>query len=96
MFEKPRACSAYDLLVARDRREDLDIDAACCVTPKGGELFHELERSGATEQARLRVMRSQLIEQHFPEDLASNRVAGVGLHCALDWSRCHGRALDIG
>jgi glutamate dehydrogenase len=37
-----------------------------------------------TEQARLNVQRSQLIEQHVPEHLASRIASLEALHCALD------------
>jgi len=37
-----------------------------------------------TEQARLSVKRSQLIEQHVPEQLASRIASLQALHCALD------------
>jgi glutamate dehydrogenase len=52
---------------------------------KVGELFHELGGVlGVTEQARLKVLRSHLIEQHVPEDLASRIASLEVLHCALD------------
>jgi glutamate dehydrogenase len=69
-----------------NRREDLDIERGVLrYAAKVGELFRGLtDVLGVTEQARLRVLRSHLIEQHVPEDLAS-RIASVEvLHCALD------------
>src|SRR6202020_3515826 len=49
------------------------------------KLFRELASVlGVTEQARLKVMRSHLIEQHVPEDLASRIASLEVLHCALD------------
>src|SRR6267142_3095715 len=82
-----------------NRREDLDIERGVLrYAKKVGELFHELEGVlGATEQARLRVMRSQLIEQHVPEDLASRIASLELLHCALDLVEVAMAArLDIG
>jgi glutamate dehydrogenase len=67
-----------------NRREDLDIERGVLrYAAKVGELFRGLtDVLGVTEQARLRVLRSHLIEQHVPEDLAS-RIASVEvLHCA--------------
>jgi len=69
-----------------NRREDLDIERGVLrYAAKVGELFRGLtDVLGVAEQARLRVLRSHLIEQHVPEDLAS-RIASVEvLHCALD------------
>jgi glutamate dehydrogenase len=52
---------------------------------KVGELFHELTGVlGATEQARLNVLRSRLIEQHVPEELAARIASLEVLHCSLD------------
>jgi glutamate dehydrogenase len=69
-----------------NRREDLDIERGVLrYADKVGELFHELGGVlGVTEQARLKVLRSQLIEQHVPEDLASRIASLEVLHCALD------------
>jgi glutamate dehydrogenase len=52
---------------------------------KVADLFHELPGVlSVTEQARLSVLRSQLIEQHVPEQLASRIASLETLHCALD------------
>ncbi len=69
-----------------NRREDLDIERGVLrYAAKVGELFHGLSGVlGATEQARLRAQRSQLIEQHVPEDLAARIASLEMLHCALD------------
>jgi glutamate dehydrogenase len=69
-----------------NRREDLDIERGVLrYADKVGELFRELDGVlSVTEQARLRVLRSQLIEQHVPEDLASRIASLEMLHCALD------------
>jgi glutamate dehydrogenase len=82
-----------------NRREDLDIERGVLrYAAKVGELFHELGSVlGATEQARLSVLRSQLIEQHVPEDLASRIASLEMLHCALDLVEVARAArLDIG
>jgi glutamate dehydrogenase len=69
-----------------NRREDLDIERGVLrYASKVGELFRELGSVlGVTEQARLREQRSQLIDQHVPEDLASRIASLEVLHCALD------------
>jgi glutamate dehydrogenase len=69
-----------------NRREDLDIERGVLrYAAKVGELFHGLtEVLSATEQARLTVQRSRLIEQHVPEHLASRIASLEVLHCALD------------
>jgi glutamate dehydrogenase len=69
-----------------NRRSDLDIERAVSrYAAKVGELFRELgEVLSVTEQARLSVRRSQLIEQHVPEQLASRIASLEVLHCALD------------
>jgi glutamate dehydrogenase len=69
-----------------NRREDLDIERGVRrYAEKVGELFHELGSVlSATEQAQLSVLRSHLIEQHVPEDLASRIASLEMLHCALD------------
>jgi glutamate dehydrogenase len=69
-----------------NRREDLDIERGVLrYGAKVGELFHGLSGVlGATEQARLRAQRAQLVEQHVPEDLAARIASLEMLHCALD------------
>ena len=69
-----------------NRRRDLDIERGVLrYASKVGELFHELTGVlSATEQARLNVLRSQLIEQHVPEELAARIASLEVLHCALD------------
>jgi glutamate dehydrogenase len=69
-----------------NRREDLDIERGVLrYADKVGELFHELPNVLAiTEQARLGALRSHLIEQHVPEDLAARIASLEVLHCALD------------
>ncbi|HXI76483.1 MAG TPA: hypothetical protein VNH21_05070, partial [Steroidobacteraceae bacterium] len=69
-----------------NRRDDLDIERAVLrYAAKATELFRELPGVlSVTEQARLSVLRSQLIEQHVPEQLASRIASLDALHCALD------------
>ncbi len=69
-----------------NRRDDLDIERGVLrYASKVGELFHELSGVlSATEQARLNVLRSQLIDQHVPEELAARIASLEVLHCALD------------
>ena len=69
-----------------NRRNDLDIERGVLrYASKVGELFHELgEVLSVTEQARLSVRRSELIEQRVPEQLASRIASLQALHCALD------------
>jgi glutamate dehydrogenase len=69
-----------------NRRDDLDIERGVLrYAAPVGELFHQLsEVLCVTEQARLRALRSQLIEQHVPEDLAARIASLEMLHCALD------------
>src|SRR5271163_3357017 len=69
-----------------NRHEDLDIERGVLrYAAKVGELFRGLAGVlGVTDQARLRVLRTQLIEQHVPEDLAARIASLETLHCALD------------
>jgi glutamate dehydrogenase len=69
-----------------NRRNDLDIERAVSrYAAKVAELFGELGAVlSVTEQARLGAQRSQLIEQHVPEQLASRIASLEALHCALD------------
>ncbi len=99
MLKTTRLLRHMTYWLLENRREDLDIERGVLrYAKKVGELFHELEGVlGATEQARLRVMRSQLIEQHVPEDLASRIASLELLHCALDLVEVAMAArLDIG
>jgi glutamate dehydrogenase len=82
-----------------NRREDLDIERGVLrYADKVGQLFHKLtDVLGVTEQARLSTLRSQLIEQHVPEDLAARIASLEVLHCALDLAEVAMTAhLDIG
>jgi glutamate dehydrogenase len=82
-----------------NRRDDLDIERGVLrYAKKVGELFHGLgDVLGVTEQGRLNVRRSQLIEQHVPEELASRIASLEALHCALDLVEVTMAAhLDIG
>ena len=76
--------ATYWLLV--NRREGLDIERA--VRRYAGPVA-ELARGlgevlSATAQARLRVLRTQLLEQQVPEGLATRIASLASLHCSLD------------
>jgi len=86
MFETTRLLRHITYWLLENRRNDLDIERAVSrYAGKVGQLFHELNSVlSVTEHARIRVLRSQLIEQHVPEQLAA-RIASLDvLHCALD------------
>jgi glutamate dehydrogenase len=86
MFQTTRLLGHMTYWLLDNRRNDLDIERAVLrYAAKVAELFGDLaDVLSATEQARLSVLRSQLIEQHVPEQLAT-RIASLGaLHCALD------------
>jgi glutamate dehydrogenase len=86
MLESTRLLRHMTYWLLDHRRKDLDIERAVLrYTAKVAELSGELPNVlGVTEQARLKVMRSHLIEQHVPEHLASRIAALDALHCALD------------
>ncbi len=99
MFQTTRLLRHMTYWLLENRRDDLDIERAVLrYAAKVTELFRELGQVlSVTEQARLNVQRSQLIEQHVPEHLAS-RIASLDvLHCALDLVEVARSArLDIG
>jgi glutamate dehydrogenase len=86
MFQTTRLLRHMSYWLLENRRNDLDIERAVSrYAGKVTELFHELGSVlGVTEHARLRVLRSQLIEQHVPEQLAARIASLEVLHCALD------------
>jgi glutamate dehydrogenase len=86
MFQTTRLLGHMTYWLLENRRNDLDIERAVLrYSAKVAELSGELpDVLSATEQARLRVMRSQLIEQHLPEQLATRIASLEALHCALD------------
>jgi glutamate dehydrogenase len=65
---------------------DLDIERAVRrYGPSVAKLFGKFgEVLSATEQARIAAQRTQLIEQHVPEQLATRIASLEALHCALD------------
>jgi glutamate dehydrogenase len=69
-----------------NRRDDLDIERAVLrYAAKVDELYRELGSVvGVTEQARLGVLRSQLVMQHVPEALAARIASLETLQCAFD------------
>jgi glutamate dehydrogenase len=69
-----------------NRREDLDIERGVRrYAAMVGDLFHELaDVLAPSEQERLRMRTSRLIEQHVTEDLAARIASLEVLHCALD------------
>jgi glutamate dehydrogenase len=86
MFQTTRLLSHMTYWLLENRRGDLDIERAVRrYAAKVADLFRGLgEVLSPTEQARLSVQRSQLIEQRMPEHLASRIAALESLHCALD------------
>jgi glutamate dehydrogenase len=86
MHQTTRLLRHMTYWLLENRRNDLDIERAVLrYAARVGELFRELpDVLSITEQARLRVQRSSLIEQHVPEDLAARIASLEVLHCALD------------
>ena len=86
MSQTTRLLRHMTFWLLENRREDLDIERGVLrYASKVGELFHGLvDVLGVTEQARLKVQRSRLIEQHVPEDLAARIASLEVLHCSLD------------
>ncbi len=86
MFQTTRLLQHMTYWLLENRRDDLDIERAVLrYAAKVAELSRELPGVlSVTEQARLSVLRSQLIAQHVPEQLASRIASLDALHCALD------------
>jgi glutamate dehydrogenase len=65
---------------------DLDIERAVRrYGPSVAKLFGKFgEVLSVTEQARIAAQRTQLVEQHVPEQLAARIASLEALHCALD------------
>jgi glutamate dehydrogenase len=86
MLETTRLLRHMTYWLLDHRRNDLDIERAVLrYTAQVAELSGELPGVlGITEQARLNVMRSHLVEQHVPDHLASRIASLDALHCALD------------
>ena len=99
MFQATRLLRHVTYWLLENRRDDLDIERAVLrYAAQVAQLFRELGQVlSATERARLNVQRSQLIEQHVPEHLASRIASFEALHCALDLVEVAMAArLDIG
>jgi glutamate dehydrogenase len=86
MYQTTRLLRHMTYWLLEHRRSDLDIERAVLrYAAKVAELIGELtDVVGVTEQVQLRERRSQLIEQHVPEKLASRVASLEALHCALD------------
>jgi glutamate dehydrogenase len=86
MFQTTRLLRHATYWLLENRRNDLDIERA---VRRYAAPVAELSRSlgevlSATEQARLSVLKSRLIEQHVPDELASRLASLDSLHCSLD------------
>jgi glutamate dehydrogenase len=86
MFQTTRLLGHISYWLLENRGNDLDIERAVYrYREKVAELFRELPGLlGITQQSRLRVLHSQLVEQHVPEQLAARIASLEELHCALD------------
>jgi len=86
MFQATRLLRHMTYWLLENRRKDLGIERAVQrYAAKVSELFRELSGVlSVTEQARLNVLRSRLIEQQVPEHLAARIASLEALHCALD------------
>ncbi len=86
MYQTTRLLRHMTYWLLENRRNDLDIERGVLRYADGvGELFHGLaDVLGVTEQARLRMLRSGLVEQHVPADLAARVASLQALHCSLD------------
>jgi glutamate dehydrogenase len=86
MFQTTRLLRHMSYWLLENRRTDLDIERA---VRRYAEPVAELSRNlnealSATARARLDALRSQLIEQHVPDVLATRIASLESLHCALD------------
>ena len=86
MFQTARLLRHMSYWLLENRREDLDIERAVrrYAAPVEELALNLSSFLSATEQARLNVLRSQLIEQRVPEPLATRVASLESLHCALD------------
>jgi glutamate dehydrogenase len=86
MFQTTRLLAHMSYWLLENRRNDLDIERAVSrYAAKVDELSREL--SGVldvTAQARLSALRSKLVEQRVPEQLAARIASLEELHSALD------------
>jgi glutamate dehydrogenase len=86
MFQTTRLLRHMSYWLLENRRNDLDIKRAVSrYAGKVTELFYELTAVlGVSAQARLSALRSQLVAQHVPDELAVRIASLEELHCALD------------
>ena len=86
MFQTTRLLRHMSYWLLENRRNDLDIKRAVSrYAGKVSELFHELgDVLGITQKARMSALRSQLVEQRVPEQLAARIASLEELHSALD------------
>jgi glutamate dehydrogenase len=86
MFQTTRLLRHMSYWLLENRRNDLDIKRAVSrYAGKVTELFYELTRVlDVSAQARLSALRSQLVAQHVPDELAVRIASLEELHCALD------------
>ncbi|HXI48671.1 MAG TPA: NAD-glutamate dehydrogenase, partial [Steroidobacteraceae bacterium] len=86
MFQTTRLLRHMTYWLLENRRNDLDIERAVSrYASKVTELFHELPGVlSVTQKARMTALRSQLVEQHVPEQLAARIASLEELHSALD------------
>src|SRR5580698_2366478 len=86
MIQTTRLLRHMSYWLLENRRNDLDIKRAVSrYAGKVSELFHELgEVLGITQKARMSALRSQLVEQRVPEQLAARIASLEELHSALD------------
>ncbi len=86
MIQTTRLLRHMSYWLLENRRNDLDIKRAVSrYAGKVSELFHELgDVLGITQKARMSALRSQLIEQRVPEQLAARIASLEELHSALD------------
>ena len=86
MFQTTRLLRHASYWLLENRRNDLDIERAVrrYAAPVAALSRNLGDVLSATEQARLRVLRSRLIEQRVPEELATRIASLESLHCSLD------------
>ena len=86
MYQTTRLLRHMSYWLLENRRNDLDIERAVSryAAQGGGAVPRAAGRARRHEQARLSVLRSRLIEQHVPEQLAARIASLETLHCALD------------
>src|SRR5208283_3033651 len=86
MFQTTRLLRHMSYWLLENRRHDLDIKRAVLrYAGKVTELFYDLTGVlGVSAQARLSALRSQLVAQHVPDELAVRIASLEELHSAFD------------